>query len=42
VKTQPIALPEVLDVPTAAGVEEPESPKWVIWFEKIKGWIFRR
>ena len=39
VKTQPTALPEVLDVPTAAGVEEPEPAMWVIWFEKIKGWI---
>jgi len=26
-------------VPTAAGVEEPEPAMWVIWFEKIKGWI---
>lgn len=22
-----------------AGVEEPEQTIWVIWFEKIKGWI---
>jgi hypothetical protein len=39
VKTQPTALPEVLDVPTVAGVEEPEQAMWVTWFEKIKGWI---
>lgn len=39
VKTEPAAPPEVLDVPTAAGVEEPEPAMWVIWFEKIKVWI---
>jgi|GEM_PF-2804982 len=38
VKTQQTALSEVLDVPTAAGVEEPEPSMWVIWFEKIKSW----
>jgi len=38
-KMEQAALPEVLDVPTAAGVEEPEPAMWVIWFEKINGWI---
>jgi endonuclease G len=28
-----------LDVPTAAGVEEPELPVWRVWYEKIKDWL---
>ena len=28
-----------LDVPTAAGVEEPELPVWRVWYEKARVWI---
>jgi DNA/RNA endonuclease G (NUC1) len=28
-----------LDVPTAAGVEEPELPVWRVWYEKARDWI---
>ena len=28
-----------LDVPTVAGVEEPELPIWRVWYEKTRVWI---
>ena len=28
-----------LDVPTAAGIEEPELPAWRVWYEKARDWI---
>jgi hypothetical protein len=28
-----------LDVPTAAGIEEPEPTVWRVWYEKAKDWV---
>jgi hypothetical protein len=36
--TQETKEPE-LDVPTAAGVEEPELPIWRVWYEKAMDWV---
>jgi len=38
--TQETKEPEI-DVPTAAGVEEPELPVWRVWYEKARDWVVK-